>query len=160
MSHFDTLHISIFVSNLYVPGNLQILLVISEQDTHNTSMVLRQPTNNLQYVLAHVNYEKGKYSYRMIAMIRAYLCSVCIKDRTLCHALASRDLLQGDRIHCRVNMLHLMNLKTLSACQQFLVNCMVIYTSLFINHRCFSQWDNVHVSYDTKEHLSLNLYLI
>lgn len=62
MSHFDTIHISIFVSNLYVPGNLQILLVTSEQDTHNTSMVLRQPTNNFQYVLAHVNYEKGKYS--------------------------------------------------------------------------------------------------
>jgi hypothetical protein len=47
--------------NVYVPGNLQILLVISEQDTHNTSMVLRRPTNNFPYVLVHVNSEKRKY---------------------------------------------------------------------------------------------------
>jgi len=58
-----TLFIKVYLlSNVYVPGNLQILLVISEQDTHNTSMVLRQPTNNFPYVLVHVNSEKRKYS--------------------------------------------------------------------------------------------------
>lgn len=43
-----------------MPGNLQILLVISEQDTHNTSMVLHQPTNNFRYVLAHVNFQNAE----------------------------------------------------------------------------------------------------
>jgi len=58
-----TLFIKVYLlSNVYVPGNLQILLVISEQDTHNTSMVLRQPTSNFPYVLVHVNSEKRKYS--------------------------------------------------------------------------------------------------
>jgi hypothetical protein len=33
-------------------------------------------------------------------MISAYLCAVCIKDRTLCHALASCYLLQGDIVSC------------------------------------------------------------
>jgi hypothetical protein len=35
--------------NVYVPEDLQMLLVISELDTRNTSTVLRQPTNNIWY---------------------------------------------------------------------------------------------------------------
>jgi hypothetical protein len=90
-----------------VPGTLQILLVISEQDTHNTSMVLRQPTYNFRGVLVHVSMSTPKSESTLKGRQQwSDLTSVACASRTELSVMRWPvvTFYRVIKVHCRINM--------------------------------------------------------